>query len=90
MPTLLRKNNVTAPLQFPTERRNGVGRSSERPALDGQDAHQRRGAADSGQRGETAGVTTKVVLSRVGVRCLFDDPLPPVISEPLPNLGHIL
>jgi hypothetical protein len=32
MPTLLRKNNVTAPLQFLTERRNGVGRGSERPA----------------------------------------------------------
>jgi hypothetical protein len=32
MPTLLRKNNVTAPLQFPAERRNGFGRSSERPA----------------------------------------------------------
>jgi len=76
MPTLLRKNNVTAPLQFPTERRNGVGRSSERPAIERQATHQRRGAADCDQHGEAAGAVaeriTRIQAPQRSSRCTVD------------------
>jgi len=62
MPTLLRKNNVTAPLQFPTERAATVlAEAQNRPAIECQATHPRRGAADRGQRGEAAGAFAKAV-----------------------------